>query len=336
MRKTMAIGRDLYLSTVMAVLLGACSSSSSSTGQPDASTGGTGDASVAGSGGSGNASAAGGTGPAGTGAAGAGAAGAGGAGAGGAGAGGAGAADASGGTGGVGTDGAPPRPACRTGAFANVLFCDDFESGLTSWRHLQSPGTDGETSLSTSLVHGGRRAVRSTKSASGVLDPLYADVLGRRTTGKLFVRVWIFIPNSTVISPGGNASILVLGEGPPADGGVSVALWETGATIQVYDPNATPQYAQAASFQTTLPRERWFCAQLDFPIGAQVSNLDFNLRVDGTKLGNAEPQTNVDSVLTSPYDRLWLGVNYINELQSSAVTVHYDDLFVDTKEVGCE
>jgi hypothetical protein len=196
-------------------------------------------------------------------------------------------------------------------------------------------GTDGETILSMNPVHSGGRAVRSTKSAPGVLDPLYADVLGGRTTGRLFVRVWMFIPNSVVISPGGNASILALGEAPPSDGGVSVALWQTGTTIQVYDPNGNPQYAQTSSLPA-LPRQRWFCAQLDFPIGAQVSSADFRLRVDGTALANAEPQKTVDSVLSSPYERLWLGVNYINNVQSSPVTVHYDDVYVDTKDVGCQ
>ena len=321
---------------MMTMLLGACSSSSASTARRDAD-GGVVDASVeAGSGGSGNAPPMGGTGAAGTGAAGAGAAGAGAAGAGAAGAGAAGTGGASGGTGGAGTDGAPPGTACKTGAFANVLFCDDFESGLSSWRHVQMPGTDGETILSTNPVHAGSWAVRSTKSAPGVRDPLYADVLGNRTTGRLFVRVWMFIPSSVVISTAGNASILVLGEGPPADGGVSVALWRTGVTIQVYDPSSSTPYVQTSSFQTTLPRQRWFCAQLDFPIGAQGSSADFNLRVDGTKLVNSEPQKTVDSVLSSPYNRLWLGVNYINDMQSSPVTVHYDDVFVDTKDVSCQ
>ena len=330
----MTIGKGLRLFTVMmTMLVGSCSSSSSSTARRDAD-GGAGDASVeAGSGGSGNAPPTGGTGAAGTGAAGTGAAGAGAAGAGAAGAG---TGGASGGTGGAGTDGAPPGPACKTGAFAGVFFCDDFESGLSNWRRVQLPGTDGETILSTNPVHAGSWAVRSTKSAPGGLDPLYADVLGNRGTGRLFVRVWMFIPTSVVIAPGGNASILVLGEGPPADGGVSVALWPTGVTIQVYDPSSSTPYVQASSFQTTLPRQRWFCAQLDFPIGAQVSSDDFNLRVDGTELVSIEPQKTVDSVLTSPYNRLWLGVNYINDMQSNPVTVHYDDVFVDAKDVSCQ
>jgi hypothetical protein len=139
-----------------------------------------------------------------------------------------------------------------------------------------------------------------------------------------------------VIAPGANASILVLGEGPPADGGVSIALWENATTIQVYDPNGNPQFVQTSAYQTALPRQRWFCAQLDFPIGAQVSSADFRLRVDGAALVNGEPQKTVDSLLSAPYDRLWLGVNYINQVQSSPVTVHYDDVFVDTKDVGCQ
>jgi len=187
-----------------------------------------------------------------------------------------------------------------------------------------------------SPVHGGRWAVRSTKSAPGMRDPLVADVLGRRSTGKLFVRVWMYIPNSFTIAQGGNASVLVLGEAPPADGGLSIALWQNATTIQVYDPNGNPQYVQTSAYQTALPRQRWFCAQLDFPIGAAVSSADFRLRVDGTALVNTEPAKTVDSVLSGPYDRLWLGVNYINNVQASPVTVHYDDLFVDTKDVGCQ
>jgi hypothetical protein len=246
----------------------------------------------------------------------------------------AGAGGTAGGTGGTG--GAPTAPACRTGVFENVLFCDDFEDpALGEWTHFATSGSDGQTVRVTDPVHDGMGALRSIKSAPGTRDPLYADVLGGRTSGRLFVRVWMLIPGTVTISQGGNASILVLGENTPSLGGLSIAWWQTGITIQIYDPNDVTPYAQPAAFQTQPPRDAWFCAQLDFPIGTSVSTADFRLRINGSVLSNSEPLRNVDSTLSSPYQRLWVGVNYINDMQSTAVTVHYDDIVVDTVDVPC-
>jgi hypothetical protein len=145
----------------------------------------------------------------------------------------------------------------------------------------------------------------------------------------------MLIPSSTAISPAGNASILVLGENTASLGGLSIAMWATAVTLQIYDPNDATPYVQPAAFQSQLPRDAWFCAQLDFPIGASVSTADFRLRINGQAWSNSEPLRNVDSTFSSPYERLWVGVNYINDMQSTAVTVHYDDIAVDTVDVPC-
>jgi hypothetical protein len=238
-----------------------------------------------------------------------------------------------------GSAGGPTKPACMTGALANVLFCDDFETdALPAWTHFAPNGSDGETVRVSGPVHLGSAAIRSIKSATGSRDPLVADVLGMRSSGKLYVRVWMYIASTVTITnqAGANASLLVLGQAPPSDGGVSLALWTAGATLQVYDPNHNPTLVQTAAYDTTLPRDAWFCLRMDFPIGTSVSSTDFHLRIGNSAPVNNEPAKTVDSALSSPYDRVWIGVNYISPQQTSAVTVHYDDIAVDTADIPCQ
>ncbi len=246
-------------------------------------------------------------------------------------------AGSSGSAGNGGSGGGVTTPACKTGALANVLFCDDFEQpGLPAWTHFANSGNDGASTRVTDPVHLGSGALRSIKSAEGMRDPLVADVLGNRTSGKLYVRVWMMIPSSVTIANNANASLLVLGEAPPSDGGVSVAHWATGVTLQVYDPNHNPTLVQAASYATTLPRDAWFCLRLDFPIGPNVVNTDFRLRIGNTAPVNSEPEKVVDSALSAAYNRLWVGVNYISPGQTTAVTAYYDDIAVDTVDIPCQ
>ena len=238
-----------------------------------------------------------------------------------------------------GTGGTPATPACMTGALENVLFCDDFEApGLPAWTHFASSGSDGETTRVSSPAHLGSGALRSIKSAPGTRDPLFNDTLGQRTTGKLYVRVWMYIPGSVIITNDAlaNASLLVLGEAPPGDGGVSLSMWSTGLTLTIYDPNHNPTLVQAASFSTMFPRDAWFCARVDVPIGPSVSSMDFRLRIDAQTLTNNEPAKAVDSALSGPYDRLWVGVNYISPAQANPVTIYYDDIAVGTADIPCQ
>ncbi len=241
----------------------------------------------------------------------------------------------------AGAGGAPSTPSCRTGVLANVLFCDDFEDPtLPGWSHLEASGDDGKTEYVSEPepLHHGTGAVKSIKTSPGLLDPLVIDALGERTGDRLFTRVWMFIPGSVTITnvAGANASLLVLGEAPPSDGGVSIAMWPAGVSIQIYDPNSGVPLVQTAAFETSLPRDVWFCARLDFPIGESVSSSDFKLRIDDAVLTNTVPAKTVDSTLSGPYERLYVGVNYIPPEQASAVTVYYDDIAVDTMDIPCQ
>jgi hypothetical protein len=248
---------------------------------------------------------------------------------------------ATGGVAGSNTGGAPPLTTCRDDpALADVLFCDDFEApGLPLWRHFALAGTDGETKRvsGTGVPKRGNAALQSTKTAPGSRDPLLADVLGNKASGSFFVRVWLYIPQTTQITndANANATLMVLGETLSPLGGASLALWNSGLTIQLY--NGT-QVAQAASFAVdaaTFPRDAWFCLRWDFPIGPSVPKSAFRVRIGNTALVNREPDAIVNSTLSHPYDRVWIGINHISNLQLSPVVVFYDDVAVDTKDIAC-
>ena len=51
---------------------------------------------------------------------------------------------------------------------------------------------------------------------------------------------------------------------------------------------------------------------------------------------NLDAEKSIDSALSAPYDRIWVGVNYISPQQATPVTVHYDDLAVDTADIPCQ
>jgi hypothetical protein len=248
---------------------------------------------------------------------------------------------ATGGIAGSNTGGAPPLTTCRDdAALANVLFCDDFEApGLPLWRHFALAGSDGETKRVTGagVPKRGNAALQSTKTAPGSRDPLMADVLGNRTSGSFYARVWLYIPSTTQITDdiNANATLMVLGETQSPLGGTSLALWKSGLTIQLY--NGT-QAAQAASFAVdaaTFPRDAWFCLRWDFPVGPSVPKSAFHVRIGNAPLVNREPDAVVDSTLSHPYDRVWIGINHVSNNQLSPVVVYYDDVAVDTNDISC-
>jgi hypothetical protein len=232
-------------------------------------------------------------------------------------------------------------PSCRDagGVVTDVLFCDNFEDPeLPEWSHL-GMGDDGVSLHVTEPVHAGSGALMSIKSAQGTLDPVFTDALGEHTSGQLYLRVWMFIPGDVIITadPLANASLLVLGEGPPNVGGVSLAMWANSkSTIQVNNTVAQTMYVQAGSYATPLPRDEWFCLRLDFPIGPSVSNLQFHLRIGEAGLVNSEADKVLNTALSAPYSRLWVGINYISPQQTSPVTVYYDDVVVDTHDIPCD
>ena len=71
-------------------------------------------------------------------------------------------------------------------------------------------------------------------------------------------------------------------------------------------------------------------------IGASVGKSEFNLRVGNAALQNAEADALIDTTLSTPYERLWVGVNYVSPQQLNPVTVYYDDVAVDTQDIACE
>ena len=316
----------------------ACSSTSKSTvQQTDASTGGAGGSAGKSTGGSGNAPQGGGSGQTSGGAAGAqGSTGAGGAagtsgtgGTGGtSGASGAGGSNGKGGTSGVAGaagDAGVPQTCRNIPALSKSVFCDDFEaSDLRQWRHYTSGGTDGVTRWVPNPARGSG-SVHSIKSAAGPNDPLLADALGRIDTGRIHVRVWLYIPGGLTIS---TASILVIGE-DATFGGVSLVAWPDGLSLQV-----NPGGAQPGKFQFAIPRDQWFCVRMIVPIGTSVPKSQFRLRFGSQELTNIEPDAPVNSQWT--YNRIWLGVNYIAPTQTDPMVVYYDDLAVDTIDIACQ
>jgi hypothetical protein len=299
---------------------GGAGATGGSAGEDSGSSGVGGASGSSGSGGTGGASATGGAG--GTG----GASGRGGSG----GTGGAGGRGGSGGTGGV--DAGPP-PACRNiPGLATTLFCDSFDQSdlLRQWTHFAPGFTDGRSLWAASPAHSVPGSLNSTKSAQGPADPLYADALGGLSSGRLYLRVWLYIPNYTQIDqPTGNASLLVLGESAPGNfRGVSFVLWQTGFSLQINPPGPQP-----AKFNLAVPRDQWFCVQIDFPIASNAMKSQFHLRIDAQQIVNIEPEASVSTAL--PFSRVMVGVNYITPNQVDPVTLQYDDLVVDTRDIAC-
>jgi hypothetical protein len=219
-------------------------------------------------------------------------------------------------------DGSAGALPCSSGL--GGIFCDDFEGAtLSKWsRHSQA--SDGRTTRITTPVHGGQGAIRSVKSAPGPSDPLYADVLGARTSGHLYLRTYLYVPSGFAISAVDSAaSLLVLGESSGALGGLSLVLWQDALSLTIEGPTRGEVKGTFA-----LPRNRWNCVQIDFGIG-QSENA--RLRVNGQLVAEGARDTR----MATSYGRLWVGVNWIHEKQIETVQALYDDLIVSTRDVPC-
>lgn len=217
-----------------------------------------------------------------------------------------------------------------------VLLCDDFEATelLPVWRHFATPGEDGQTNFAFNVFpHRGERGLISLKHRPGPRDPIYADVLGGRTSGHLYLRVWMYFPSQAGIvdDPNASATIFVLGEREAPYRGCGVALWRGRLTIQC-------DGEQAGSFAAgpdVLPVDRFLCIRYDFPIGTNVPASEFRIRVGETTLIN-ETTTPTTSALDTGYSRLWLGINHISDFQTATVVLYYDDVVVATDDIACE
>lgn len=163
------------------------------------------------------------------------------------------------------------------------------------------------------------------KSAPGSSDPLYADVLGARSSGHLYLRTYLYIPSGFSISAVDSAaSLLVLGENAGALGGLSLVLWQDALSLTI-----AGQARSEVKNAVAVARNRWHCMQIDFEIGQAAS---VRLRMNGQVVAEGTRDTR----MATSYTRLWLGVNWIHEKQTEAVAALYDDLVVSTRDVPCD
>jgi hypothetical protein len=154
--------------------------------------------------------------------------------------------------------------------------------------------------------------------------------LGNITAGHLYLRAWLAIPDTFSISePSAAASLLVLGDSRSPFPGVSLVLWQTGFSLQINPPGP-----QAGKFDTQIPPNECFCLRIDFPVASNAMTSEFRLRIGEQQIANSESDALVNSAVS--FDRVWMGINYITDNQTQPVTVHYDDLVVDTQDIACE
>jgi hypothetical protein len=219
----------------------------------------------------------------------------------------------------------PAEPRTCYDDHPDALFCDDFEaSDLPGWsRYRQGP--DGQTTHTTALAHAGDGALSSVKFAPGDSDPIYADALGQRISGHLYVRAYLYVPSGFVIAPADSAaSLLVLGESAGALGGLSLVLAPSSVALQI-----NGQVQSNVEAQHVLPRDRWLCVRIDFEI-AQAGTA--RLRIGGQVIAQGMRNT----LMPTSYQRLWLGINWIRESQTDTVRTFYDDVVIGTQDIPCD
>ena len=60
----------------------------------------------------------------------------------------------------------------------------------------------------------------------------------------------------------------------------------------------------------------------------------FHMRLNNQPVTNGEPDVPVNTAVS--FNRVWIGINHIADNQVQPVTVYYDDLVVDTRDIACE
>jgi len=233
-----------------------------------------------------------------------------------------------------GSDGAPPGDGSPGGgdgpdAFVSTVctgfICDDFE-GATLDARWAIDTSAGSGELDTTHAHSGTQSVRLTTNAiaSSTTDAyaLLHTTMGLPYTGRLYARVWEYIPSPMPTTPIDQ----IVDFSNFAGQGISAC-----ARDGYYVDNDYTSTLYAESTTATVILDAWFCIQLEIPSGTSGATY---ISINGTQVA--------DLTLTKPTvqpqpQQVFIGTEWPGTIASQpAFDVWIDDVIISTSPTTCE
>jgi hypothetical protein len=203
-----------------------------------------------------------------------------------------------------------------------VLFCDDFEDGLTKWDYPVH--VRGTTAVSTDAKRAGSYSLRSTTSASTSNQQAQArrgvKAFGHRKSGNLWARYYYYLPSSVTLTDKFSTGVISEYEDPWL--GFSVLIFPDGIGLE--------SRGTTRKISTTFPRNEWVCIEMHVVVHATAGVFEFFM--------NGDPIIGLSSINTVPamgYTSFEVGVHYANFGQG-AITSYTDDVKLGTARLGCD
>jgi hypothetical protein len=194
--------------------------------------------------------------------------------------------------------------------------CLDFEDSSLPIPSLVLVAPTGSAEYDSATHGSGQQSVRITLAAdqSYVIEVTSPSAV---TSGSLYLRGLFWVPGA--YEP---ASYFVLMEGLEAQANRKISFdWR----LDGFGLNANGPTSYATQ---SLPRERWFCAELAIDVAATGGRA--RLSIDGVQ---AAELADFDSLLGSGLSRFRIGANA--GTGNAALELHVDDFVVRTTPIGC-
>jgi hypothetical protein len=203
-----------------------------------------------------------------------------------------------------------------------VLFCDDFEDGLTKWSypvHIR-----GTTDVTTDYRRTTGYSMRANTSSSTATVQSAArrgvKAFAHRKSGDLWARYYYYLPSWVTLTEKLSSGVISEYEEPFM--GFSVTIFPDGVGIE-------SQSISRKVTTTTFPRNQWVCVEMHVQIDASAGKLEFFM--NGSQVTSL---IGLDTLPDQGYTSFEVGVHYAN-FNQGAITVYTDDVMLGTSRLGC-
>ena len=202
-----------------------------------------------------------------------------------------------------------------------VLFCDQYEDGLSKWSY--SVITRGTALPSTNLSSKGSYSLRADTMASTSSSQSQArqcvKAFGHRKSGDLWARYFYYLPSYIKLTDKFSTGVISEFEDPWL--GFSVLIFPDGVGIE-----SGLEYRKV---NTKFPPDQWVCVEMHVQIHDSAGMFEFFM--NGTQIASL---ANIDTLPDQGYTSFDLGIHYAN-FNQGALTTYADDVKLGTTRLGC-
>ena len=199
--------------------------------------------------------------------------------------------------------------------YPSALYCDGFEALDSSGWTQDTP--EQPVVAENGTVFLGASSGRGMIEESGQRSYVRGTFPRPITTGPLHMRAYYYVPAGETVQ---QVNILNLRGG-------ATALLAGNGRVSFYFNKTRMDFPSA---DNVVPRDRWFCLEVDLDIGMTGS---VRVRLDGTQVVSVQ---NIDTVPEDAYTDIQVPIQYTPSPAQPPLTLLVDELVVDDEPVSCD